>query len=314
MRISTATIYDSAASRMGELQNRLVKGQQQMATGKRIMTASDDPIAAGKVLSVSQSKSVNEQLGINRQNARTTLSFEETALAGVTEALQDVSELIVNAGNGAYNDSQRQDIANALRARQQQLIGLANSKDQNGNYLFSGYQINVPPFSQNASGTSYVGDQGQRILEVAAGRTMAINDNGYDVFEGVATASGGATVKQNMFKTLDDMINLLQTPTANNPAAQAALQSGLKDANTNVSTMLDRALSVRASVGHRLKELDTLDDVGSAMDIQFATTLSDLQDLDYTQAISKFSQDQITLQAAQQSFMKVTGMSLFQYL
>jgi flagellar hook-associated protein 3 FlgL len=71
---------------------------------------------------------------------------------------------------------------------------------------------------------------------------------------------------------------------------------------------------VRASVGASGKELDYLDDAGDSANVQYAATLSDLQDLDMTKAISLFSQQQLSLQAAQQSFKAMSGLSLFNYI
>jgi flagellar hook-associated protein 3 FlgL len=69
-----------------------------------------------------------------------------------------------------------------------------------------------------------------------------------------------------------------------------------------------------ADVGARSKEIDYLDSAGSDLDIQYASTLSDLQDLDVIKATSLYAQQQITLQAAQKSFTMMTGLSLFNYI
>jgi flagellar hook-associated protein 3 FlgL len=73
-------------------------------------------------------------------------------------------------------------------------------------------------------------------------------------------------------------------------------------------------LTVQASVGSRMKELDNLDSTGDDLNIQYQTTLGDLQDLDMVKAISLFSQQQQTLQAAQMSFKTMSGLSLFNYI
>jgi flagellar hook-associated protein 3 FlgL len=118
---------------------------------------------------------------------------------------------------------------------------------------------------------------------------------------------------QSVFTTLSNLIDTLSKP-ADTPAAKAALSNGLADGLTNIDNALDNVLTVRASVGARLQQIDSLDDIGSDRDLQYSSTLSDLQDLDYTKAISQLSQQQVTLQAAQQSFVKITGLSLFNFL
>jgi flagellar hook-associated protein 3 FlgL len=82
----------------------------------------------------------------------------------------------------------------------------------------------------------------------------------------------------------------------------------------NLKSAHDNVLTVQASVGAHMKELDYLDSAGDDLDIQYAATLGDLQDLDMVKAISDFSMQQTTLQAAQMSFKTMSGLSLFNYL
>ncbi len=121
------------------------------------------------------------------------------------------------------------------------------------------------------------------------------------------------STKQSVFKTMTDLIATLRAP-AGTASQQAALRNGLSKANENLSSALDTVLSVRSSVGSRQKELDTLDSAGEDLGIQYASTLSKLQDLDLVAAITSYSQQQQTLEAAQKSFKSLTGLSLFNYI
>lgn len=119
--------------------------------------------------------------------------------------------------------------------------------------------------------------------------------------------------KQGIFDTLTDLIDLLKTG-ATSPAAKARLTNGLNTASNNLANALDNVLTVRAGVGSRLKELDGLNTQGDERDTLYAKNLQDLQDLDYAKAISDLSKQQIILEAAQQSFVKTSNMSLFNYM
>ncbi len=305
MRISTQTLFETGAARLGDLQSGLARTQQQVATGRRILSPSDDPVAAARALEVSQSQSLNTQYGLNRQHAKSALASAEGALSSVTALLQDVKTTVIAAGNGSLSDTERGFMATELRGRFEQLLGLANSRDPMGNYQFSGYQTTTPPFAETTPGTvQYQGDQGQRMMQVDATRKMAANSTGQAVFQG-----GG----QDIFVTLNDLITLLQTPVVD-AATTTALNNGLATANNNLDLALDNVLTVRASVGSRLQELDALDNAGEDRHIQYSQILSDLQDLDYTQALTQLSQQQITLEAAQRSFVAVSGLSLFNFL
>lgn len=305
MRISTQTLFDSGAQRIGDLQSGLLRTQQQLSTGRRILTPADDPVAAARALEVTQSKSLNTQYGTNRGYAKDSLGAVEGTLAGVTSLLQDVKTTVVAAGNGTLSDTERGFMATDLRGRFEALLGLANSRDAQGNYLFSGFQTTTPAFSKDASNVvTYDGDAGQRLLQVDSARQMAVSNPGQAVFQG-----GG----QDVFQTLNDLITLLQTPVVT--AADATnLSSGLATANGRIDQALDNVLTVRATVGSRLQELDALDSTGSDRDLQYSQTLSNLQDLDYTQALTDLSKQQTTLEAAQKSFVQTANLSLFNYL
>ncbi|MDZ7596572.1 MAG: flagellar hook-associated protein FlgL [Thiobacillus sp.] len=307
MRISTQTLFETGAAQLGTLQSGLVKTHQQIASGRRILTPSDDPVAAARALEVSQSQSLNTQYGVNRQHAKSALSAVEGTLSSVTALLQDVKTNVIAAGNGSYSDTERGFLATELRGRFEQLLGLANSRDATGNYMFSGFQTTTAPFEETAivvgtvtmAGAAYQGDQGQRLMQVDSTRQMAVSSPGQAVFQ---------DGDQGIFQTLGALIEQLETP------GTTGLTAALATANTNIDQALDNVLTVRASVGSRLQELDTLDNAGEDRHLQYSQILSELQDLDYTQALTQLSQQQFTLEAAQRSFMAVSGLSLFKFL
>lgn len=305
MRISTQLLFETGANRIGDLQNRLQKTQEQIASGRRILTPSDDPVAATRALDVTQTQSINNQYAVNRQYAKNTLGQVEGTLTGVTSLMQDVKTTIIAAGNGTLSDTERGFMASELNGRLEQLLGLANSRDATGNYLFSGFQSNTAPFSTIPAvppalpGVAYNGDSGVQKLQVDATRQMAINTPGSTVFQGGASG---------IFQTITGLVALLNEPGTTN------LATGLAAANTNIDLALDNVLTVRASVGVSLQELDTLDNVGADRNLQYSQILSELQDLDYTQALTQLSQQQITLEAAQKSFVKTSGLSLFNFI
>jgi flagellar hook-associated protein 3 FlgL len=127
------------------------------------------------------------------------------------------------------------------------------------------------------------------------------------------TFSVAPSAKQSVFTTITDLIKTLRAP-ANGSSGKASLANGLNTASSNMKNALDNVLTVQASVGSRMKELDNLDSTGDDLNIQYQTTLGDLQDLDVVKAISLFAQQQQTLQAAQMSFKTMSGLSLFNYI
>ena len=307
MRISSSTIYDASVSAMQQQSAKLLQAQQQISTGRRMLTPADDPIAAAQALQVTQAQTMNAQYSTNAGSASDSLTLEESILGNITSLLQDVRTISVNAGNGALNSSDRAILATDLSGRYQQLLGLANTIDGNGQYLFSGYQGGVRPFTEVAPGTvAYNGDQGQRLIQISASEQLAVSDAGSDVFQRIPVAGGGY---QDVFKTIDDLVQLLQT----SPGG-AGLTTGLATALSNIDNALNNVITVRTSAGSRLKELDAVQSTGEDRALQYSQTLSRLQDVDYAKAAAELAQQQVSLQAAQQSYVKVAGLSLFNYL
>ncbi|MDP1615395.1 MAG: flagellar hook-associated protein FlgL, partial [Methylococcales bacterium] len=182
MRVSTNTIYETGTNLMLQNQSTLVKTQQQLSTGKRILTPSDDPIAAAQALNITQAASLNKQFSVNRASASSSLGLEENVLKELTSILQSVHSSTVYAGNSSLNDADKKILATELRGKFDSLVGLANTTDENGQFLFSGYQANTKPFVKTGLSVQYAGDQGQRMNQVGPARQLAVSDSGTDVF------------------------------------------------------------------------------------------------------------------------------------
>lgn len=406
MRISTQTFYDQSKSAMGSLQSNLLRTQQQLGAGTKILAPSDDPLGATRALSVSQSIALTAQYAASRAHATQTLTMEENALQSVTGVLQNVKELLIQAG-GTLTDADRATLAATLQSNLDQLQGLANTDDGNGQFLFAGFKSGSPPFVRDAGGNiSYAGDQGQRLMQVDVSRQMAGTDDGRSIFQtvqggaGYVTASAAAnagsgvfgstsvvdvananygsdfvirfstppttyqvdtatappvsivpagtvyaagspiafgglqisisgapaandsfnvtTAKNsgtNVFDALNDVIKALNTPVENKgPEGQALILNALSTANRKITNAHDNVLTVRASVGSRLQEIDALSVTGDNRTLTDKSYLSDLQDLDYGTTIAEFYQRQTALQASQQTFIKIQQIALFNYL
>ena len=190
MRISTQSFYEQSRAGMGSQQSNLLRVQQQLGAGTKILAPSDDPLGATRALAISQSIALNAQYSTSRAQATQTLTLEENALQSVTTLLQNIKSSLIEAGNGTMADADRATIATVLQSNLAQLQGLANTDDGNGQFLFAGFKSGTAPFvSQAGGGIEYKGDQGQRLLQVDVSRQMAGADDGRSIFQ---TVQGGA--------------------------------------------------------------------------------------------------------------------------
>ncbi|MFT3851048.1 MAG: flagellar hook-associated protein FlgL [Propionivibrio sp.] len=320
MRVSTSQIFDSGVQGLLRNQSSLLNTQNHISASKRVLKPSDDPVAAARALVVTQSQEVNKQYIANQGYASDQLRLLESKLGSAVATIQDIIDVSISAGNGALTDQGRKDIATELRQRLDELLATANSQDGSGNYIFSGYKTNVQPFALNPDPLAttysmsnpyvdYQGDQGQVALQVDASRQMAISENGASVFVRVTDDSGNLT-NASVFDSLKNMIDTLETPIASNPTFKDDYDKALSE----FQSFLNTAGRVRSSVGARMSELDSLGESASNLSLQYDETLSNLQDLDYISAMTDFTKQQIQLEAAQKSFVQISGLSLFNYL
>lgn len=189
MRISTLQSFNKGLNSIMDNQSQVSKTQQQVSTGRRVLTPADDPIAATKILQLQQDSALREQFEKNIAGAKGRLALEETQMAGITENLDRLKELTIQAGDGAANMSDRQDIAFEVNAILEATVDLMNSKDAGGEYLFGGFKGGTEPFQKNENGRyDYAGDEGQRFISIASSTTVATGDNGKNLFVDVESS------------------------------------------------------------------------------------------------------------------------------
>lgn len=436
MRISTNMIFNAGVGSINKQTANLLHLQQQVATGRRIVNPSDDPVAAARVLELTQSSDVVALYASNRDSAQNSLTLQETQLVGIGDLLGRVRELAVQGGNGAMRQEDRKAITAELRARYEELMGYANARDGNGKYLFSGFMGDTRPFSGSVeAGVEYYGDDGQRQLQVSPSRIIETSDSGKEVFmrirdgngtfvtgvnvansgtglidsgtvtnpdlwnaatnsleyeirfwvdsdqqlttpaktyyDIVDTASGNSvftdnasdsdpngggftftreykgglaiplvgpgntdlgsnviisgvpatgdaftitpSTTQDIFGTLGTLIEDLEAATANE-SQNALLGNRIGFALANLDQAELNILRVRAMIGSRIQEVDSLQGINEDIQIQYQQAISNLQDLDYAKTLSDLARKQTDLQAAQQSFIQISRLSLFNYI
>ena len=399
MRISTQSFYGNALSAMLDQQAVLSRTQVQVATGKRVNTPADDPIAAVHILELERTQRESEQFGKNSELARSRLNLEEQALADAGTVLQRVRELALQAANTAtLSDTDRLSVATELAQRRLELADIANRQDAVGEYLFSGFAGLTKPITVSPTGSAvYAGDQGSRMLQVGPSQRIADGHSGFDVFkqvprgngtfatgavstntgtgvidigsvvnkaawvpgdyslnfvspsnwqvvdatnavvasgaytEGTSIAFNGIQVTvtgspaagdsfaitrsgtEDMFSTLDRLVSSLRS-SATAPADKARLNSTIGGVLQQLDQDGDHLQGIRAQVGSRLALIDEAESMRESLKVDVAGSLADLRDLDYAEAMTRMNQQLVGLQAAQQSYIKISQLSLFNYL
>lgn len=427
MRISTSQLFQSGVSAMQRAQSDLNHTSLQMATGRRILTPSDDP--GGATLSVKLQAAVSsvEQYQRNVDIATPRLQQEEAQTVAAENLLQRARELVLSGNNDTYSAEDRRTFANEIRQLRGDLLDIANTKDANGEYLFAGTRSHTTPFVAGEDGRiSYVGAQGEgavREVDITDTRRLATGDQGAYVFMEIPERSGllteavpAATNSANLdvpgvsievdvadideslssagetfiihfkddglgnleyqvedteghaiqdadgaliggpyvpnepiefggrrvtlkvptttpptepafddkiisrpvaqvsiFKTLEDIADALESA-ATDEEGRELLREASSIAVSNIDAGLERLNEVRSSVGLRINVLETQTALNDQRLVNLNTTLSEVQDLDYVEAISRFKLQEVVMQAAQQTYVQVTRLSLFDFL
>lgn len=300
MRVGTLQVFRQGVNAILDQQAKLYNTQNQLSTGKRIDSPSDDPTGAAQLIGLSESAKATAQYQENIRTVQSRLELEESALGSVGDALLRVRELAVAAQNATYGPQERAALALEVRELADEVMGLANRKQGNGQYMFAGYQVQTAPFSETAPGVfNYAGDQGQRLIQVGPARQIADGDSGQAVFMDIPDGGGGV---ESVFDTLETLASELEANVS----------------NTNTLDQIDRAMEhmvgFRAVAGARLNALESQQGINEAVLLQLESTRSGIEDLDYAEAASRLSQESIVLQAAQQALVKVQNLSLFNYI
>lgn len=204
VRISTNQLFDRSIQAVLDNQADISDLQQQLATGKKLLRPSDDPVGAAQVVRLTEDLDQITQYKRNNDLLQNTLDTEEAVLSSINDAVNRARVLMVQSGNGVYDDADRDAIAIEIAEIRDQIFGLINTQNANGEYIFSGYESESPAFSfdPTRTGNKYVfeGDGGVNEIRVSDTVTIQGNSSGKDVFADVLarltasiTGSAGAT-------------------------------------------------------------------------------------------------------------------------
>lgn len=400
MRVSDNQMFYRSLNGVLGLQEAVNRYNNQISSGKRLAQPSDDPVASSQILNITQRLSAFDQFDRNANLADLRLSEQETAIGSTSDTLQRVRELVLRGRNPSLSRDDRLSITAEIKQRFTELVGLGNTRNSSGEYLFSGTAVDIPAFTSDAArNVSFNGNQTVRELRVAEARTLPEGFTGAEVFMGVRNGNGtfvtdlggantgsgrvvnqaltditafaphdfrlvftaantfdvvddtagttvlsaqpysdGATIgfnglslsvtgqpaagdtflvgpsrNQSVFETVNNVIQGMEVDLST-PNAQATFAANMGRALTDIDQAMQKMNDVRASIGARQNALETQRKNNEDLKLQLSTAKSKLEDVDPVQAISELARQSQILAAAQQAFVKVQSLSLFNYL
>ena len=302
MKISTAFMFDRATARMGNIQNKLATTQAQLAVGKQILSPSAAPDQAAAIQRLRGEIQRQDSHIRTLDVAMRRYTAEETALSSSKDILIRMQELGIQAANDTLGPDDRKAVGVEMKALRDQLLSLGNTRDDSGNYLFSGTRVNTPAFAENANGNAvYQGDQTQTRIPAGVERTVQYTRSGTDVFSRVLRDDGQSV---EFFNALDQMIEGM------NNHETDPIRQGIAD----IDQMHNNLTLSQAQNGSEQIVVQSQRDVLDETVLRLKSTLSEIEDLDYTEAVTRMNKEIMGLEAAMGSFAKISGLTLFDYI
>lgn len=403
MRISSLQAFQNGVQGIQRNYAEAIRTNEQISSGNRILTPADDPVASVRLMQLEQQQNMLDQYQGNLTAANNSLVQEESTLNSVNNIMHRVRELALEAGNGALSQHDRQAIAVELQEREDELLGLMNSRNARGEYLFAGFQGKTQPFVRETDGSyRYKGDEGQRQLQIGSSLNVAIGDNGKQVFQNIvndarlnadttattltvfapevtdedafasfpaagvevhfgdpaddpqtyavfarpyaagdtALDSGDIAASQEISyagvvvefagtpadgdkisvtladekQGVLDTIQQLRTALEDNldtPAGKRKTREAVASALTNIDHAMINIDSTRGAIGARLNVIESTQNSNEEVAVVNAKVQAELREVDYPEAISRLAFQSVVLEAAQQSFVKVSQLNLF---
>jgi flagellar hook-associated protein 3 FlgL len=298
MRIAS-TQFHATLNRSLELnQTAVSRLSQQMASGKRVMVPSDDPITSVRLSRLTREEAIIDQYRENIGAVQIRLSKNESYLSGMVGDLTEAHDLLVWAADGSNTPDDLKSMVDSLVALRDSLAYTANTRDQEGKYLFSGTQTDTAPLAFDGSAYSYAGNAGEQKVVVGNGITQTVNVN-----------VGGLDVLLNK---MTEAIDALKNTTTDSSAEP--MKSLLADTMSLVQSTQDGLSAKVARLGGAQNVLSTLDSNHANVSLSNKTAMTELGQLDYGVASTELAGYNMALQATYQSYSKISALSLFNVL
>lgn len=287
MRVSDASITQRFLAEFGARRSDMDRLLRQLADGKRVRVASDDPVAAQESM-ITRSRAIRIQ-GLDRSAgaARTDLDSIDFAIGEVFELVtkaRDLGSQGVTTGDAGSNAIRATDV----RAIRDTILSLANTY-QRDRYLFGGSATDAVPF--DAAGT-YQGNGTPVQAPIDVDISVGVTVSGADVFQGNGV---------DVFQLLDDLANALD---ANDTAAVTALLPDFENA-------LDSIGLSRTDVGNRLARIDSAREKHADELVRLGTRISELEDIPLEEIAAGLATTEAKIAGLSATLNRIVGRSLF---
>lgn len=301
MRVTTMMSTRAVVRDLNDGLGRLSELQQRLSSGKQITRPSDDPYGTSRALALRGELAGLEQHQRSVADGTGWLNTSDTALSQISDSLQRVRELLVQAGSDAAGPQARSAIADEV----DQLIDSVKQEadvQYGGRYVFSGTATDTPPWPLGGP-DGYAGDGGTITREIGPQVELAIN-----VDLRTLLGDGQAARDDRLLHVLRDVSDHLRGGTAAD--ADALRGADLR----RLEASLDALNGIRADVGARTNRLATAGARLGSLAVNATQLLSQTEDADMAQTITDYTTQQAAYTAALRAGSNIVQSSLLDFL
>lgn len=304
MRITNAQITATMHNSMNGNSAQLGKIMQQLATNKRMLLPSDDPIASVRVMRVQREEASLDQYRKNIDNVSSSLSTQEVNLKSISNAMLNVRDRLLWAANGSNTSEDLAAIAGELENLEKTLFTGTNVRDEEGRYLFSGTLSDIPSVTYDAVAETYSVTGNDKYRQAAVANGVLVEEN--------VTAMNIFGAGMDMLNQLHTVVTMLKDPLldASNPAVGVQIRTTIDQLDDTHSSLLGNI----TELGGRQNTLSLLSNSNDDVSLVNQKIEGELSQLDYAGATIDLNNYQLALQATQKTYLKINELSLFNLL
>jgi len=296
-RITTNGLSNSVLDANQKTLARLANYQLQLATNKKLNQVSDDPVAAKQSLRYrAEGMQVQKHLD-NIDKATSFMSATDQSIGEMTQLLDEAKSLAVQGANGSQDATSRKTLAGSVDSLLSRMVDLANTV-HDGRFLFGGTATvqTAPPFARNATdtGVDYTGNLDTFSVKIGPTSDVQVNTDGFSLLKG----------QQDVFQVLYKLRDSLNQ---NDPAT-------VNDLVTDVDAAFQQVNGIEGSMGGRIQRLDLARSQLENTKVYLGDLVSQAEDADMPEVITKMNMTQTALQAGLQSGAKVMQTTLLDFL
>lgn len=291
MRITQGMLSNNMLNNLSNSYSKMGTYLEQLSTGKKINSPSDDPVIAMKGMNYRSQVIEVEQYTRNTNEVHTWMDSSDAALDKATQALQKMRELAVQASNDTYGPDERENIMEEAKQLKEHIIDIANT-NINGKFIFNGTKTDSKPITVDSSGMTFDQNGGPVMIEVSSGTKLQANVEGSEVFS------------KGLFDKIDTFINALDTSN----------QAELDDSIGAIGEGIDNVINARANLGARMNRLELIEDRLSSQEINAKSMMSKNEDIDYEKVITKLIAQESVHRAALSAGSRIIQPTLLDFL